>query len=168
MAMYKILNDSESYTSAQINEISRKFVESLARQISYFALEKRKDMTSERTLEIKQHNVSGEATSFIADCLRLSERIEDRKFKHIKKALFYLGSLTQFTDDIRDYKEDKKNHNANLLINLEKEDKVNAKNKFIDWYLRDEKFLIDEIKKGGLNIDDNLIKLIPWYPLFMK
>lgn len=131
MAAYKILGSNKNYKAEQINGINQKFTESLARQISYFALEKRQDMTPKKTLEIKQHSVSGEATSFIADCLMMTGSIERKKFEHIKKILFYLGSLTQFTDDIRDYREDKKNYNANLLISMAKENKKNAKNRFI-------------------------------------
>lgn len=80
--------------------------------------------------------------------------------------LFYI--YLKFTDDIRDYRDDKKNRNANLLISMEKEDKKNSKNKFIEWYLNDEKLMLKEVKKAGLVIDNELITVIPWYPLFMK
>lgn len=168
MTIYQMLISNNKYKPKEINEISQKFVEILAKQIRYFALEKRKDMTPEKTLEIKQHCVSGEATSFIADCILEGIHYNKQKFKHIKKALFYLGSLTQFTDDLRDYKEDKKNNNANLLISMEKQNETNARNEFINWYLLENKLMLDEIKKTKLTIDNELISIIPWYPLFLK
>lgn len=151
-----------------IENFLQKFLNSLATQIKYYLLEKSKDPPPKEVLKIKQHCVSGEATSFIADCLNLNNIYNQKQYKHIKKALTYLGSLTQFTDDLRDYNEDKRNSNANLLVSMERYFGKKAKKTFVAWYLKDEQFMLNEFKQAGLKKNHDLICAIPWYPLFMK
>jgi len=102
-----------------INKVINTFINSLVKQLKYFALEKNKNMKPEEILKIKQRKVSGEATSFIADALMINKFFDNKRCLYIKRALYYLGSLTQFTDDLRDYKKDKNTGNANLLIFME-------------------------------------------------
>jgi len=171
MASFKLFSlkfDKNINTKASIENFPQKFMGSLSTQIKHLSLEKSKDLPPKEVLKIKQHHVSGEATSFIADCLRLDNPYNERQYKHIKRALFYLGSLTQFTDDLRDYEEDKKNDNANLLASMEKFFGERAKMTFIDWYLKEEQFMLNEFKQAGLKINYDLICAVPWYPLFMK
>lgn len=168
MSASRILSLSGCCAPEVIVKIGQKFTESLAKQIRYFTLEKGKNMTPEKILEIKQHCVSGEATSFIADCLQLDNHYGESRYRHIKKALKHLGSLTQFTDDLRDYHKDIENGNANLLISMEGHYGANAQDTFMTWYLREERLMAEELVKAKFVPNDNLISAIPWHPFFMK
>lgn len=159
---------SKSEKNIMIEKFSQKFTASLAAQIKYFLLEKSNDISPKGVLKIKQRCVSGEATSFIADCLQLDSIYNGKHYGHIKKGLTYLGSLTQFTDDLRDYEEDKRNNNANLLVSMEKFFGKEAINTFIKWYLKEEQFMLKEFERAGLKMNCDLICAIPWFPFFMK
>lgn len=137
------------------------FLESLAAQTLCFTQEKDKKFSPREVFELKERKINGILTSFLADCLCLHD-------VHIKKGLYYLGSLTQFTDDIRDYEEDKQNGNANLLISMENHfGKVRANERYVQWYKKEEKRMEKEFHKSGI---DNLeiIKAIPWHPFSLK
>ena len=144
------------------------FSESLSRQIKYFTVQQDVIHPPEKILEIKQRFVAGEATSFIGDLLDLKNIIGDINASYLKKALWYLGSLTQFTDDLRDYEKDKANNNANLLISLEKFYGNKAKDMFIAWYLKDERSMLLNLKKSKVDIDLELFRSVPFHPYFFK
>lgn len=168
IACSRVLISNSNRHISDIEEFTHNFMASLATQIKYFLLEKSKEMSPYKTLEIKQHHVAGEATSFIADCLEIDKRFGQDRYNHIKKALFYLGSLTQFTDDLRDYEIDSRNGNANLLINMKRHFGAKAKDAYSAWYLREEQLVLMELEQAGLTTNTDLILAIPWYPFFMK
>jgi len=151
-----------------INKVINTFINSLVKQLKYFALEKNKNMKPEEILKIKQRKVSGEATSFIADALMINKFFDNKRCLYIKRALYYLGSLTQFTDDLRDYKKDKNTGNANLLIFMENFYKNKARDKFAEWYVLEENLMMKEFYKSGIQIDERVIKAIPWHPFFYR
>jgi hypothetical protein len=146
----------------------QKFMKSLAMQIKYFAKEKKVDITPEETLEIKEHCVSGEATGFLTDCFKTVYPQSDDFYADLKTILKKLGSLTQFTDDLRDYGKDRITENANLLISMEEKWGVGAKKHFAEWYLKEEQEMLSELNKAGLDKSAGLICAIPWHPFFMK
>jgi len=151
-----------------INKVINTFINSLVKQLKYFALEKNKNMKPEEILKIKQRKFSGEATSFIADALMINKFFDNKRCLYIKRALYYLGSLTQFTDDLRDYKKDKNTGNANLLIFMENFYKNKARDKFAEWYVLEENLMMKEFYKSGIQIDERVIKAIPWHPFFYR
>lgn len=151
-----------------INKLINIFVRSLTKQIKYFSMEKNKKMKPKEILKIKQREVSGEATSFIAEALSINHFFNHKEYIHIKKALYYLGSLTQFTDDLRDYRKDKNSGNANLLIFMENYYKDKAKDKFVEWYVSEEDLMMKEFYKAGVLMDEKVIKAIPWHPYFFR
>lgn len=168
LKLFSLNFDKNKSTTDSTEIFWGKFINSLAIQIKYFSLEKSKNLLPKEVLKIKQRHVSGEATSFIADCLRLNNIYNENQFKHIKMALTYLGSLTQFTDDLRDYEEDKRKGNANLLISMEKFFGRETKKTFIAWYLKEEQFMLNEFKRAGLRENWDFICAVPWFPFFMK
>jgi hypothetical protein len=80
--------------------------------------------------------------------------------------LYYLGSLTQFTDDLRDYADDVEKNNANLFVSMKNEYGDGAVGMYVDWYVKEEKLMSEEIQKSKLNLDYGLVSCIPWYPYF--
>jgi len=123
-------------------------------------------MSAEKVFDIKQHRVSGEATAFIADCLQIDSRYDQKTYKHLRKALYYLGALTQFTDDLRDYSDDIEKNNANLFVSMKNEYGNGARDMYVDWYIKEEKLMSEEMQKSKLNLDHGLVSCIPWYPYF--
>lgn len=79
-----------------------------------FALERRSERTPEIVLRIKQHNVSGKIVAMLADIGGLVCD-DTAKLEILRKGLFYVGSVMQMTDDLRDAEIDNMLNNANLL-----------------------------------------------------
>ncbi len=168
-AISKVLHENpEIYSATAALRIEKEFVESLSRQAIFFTREKELSSLPTEVLTIKQRQVSGEATSFLAVALQLEKRYGEKVAKYLKKSLFYLGSLTQFTDDIRDYDKDKISGNMNLLSSMESYYGLEARRKFVGWYLKEEDLMLEEIKKSKLDLDVTLLKAIPWHPFFLK
>jgi hypothetical protein len=162
-------SNSPSFFSQKFSaNIVRLFSESLSRQIKYFVVEGDVVFPPERILEIKQRNVSGEATSFLSELLDLDSLIGKSEAKHFKDALWFLGSLTQFTDDLRDYDKDKLTKNANLMISLEKFYGDKSKEVFLKWYLKEEGRMVSFLKKSNVSVDEDLIMAVPFHPYFLK
>lgn len=162
-----LTTDLKLFSRKSVNKIMQAFIESLAKQTRYFTLEK-DNLTPEEVLEIKQRKVSGEATSFLFDVLQLGNCLEIRQGIYAKNALRYLGSLTQFTDDLRDYEKDKETGNANILVSMEQKYANYARDKFAALYVDEERRMLMAFRKAGLSIDKDLLKAIPWHPFFMK
>lgn len=157
----------------QVNPLSlsnflRQVNTSLSKQFRYFMIEKNRSLTTKETLEAKQHCVSGESTAFMIECMKAVGVKLGKNEKELRKALYYLGSLTQFTDDFRDLGEDRVNKNLNLIVSMEKEfGKAKAIKVFSEMYLKEEKLMVSHLKKAGIaNIE--IFKSIPWHPFFMK
>lgn len=100
----------------------------------------------------------------IADLLCVEDTFNHRTATNLKSALYYLGSLTQFTDDLRDYDVDSARGNANLLVSLERESKKTALEMFEQWYVREEELMLHAFHNCGLDLNTDLMRAIPWYP----
>ncbi len=140
---------------------------SLLSQIRHFVVEK-DTLNTEQVLEAKMHKVAGPATAMLADMLNTKYRFDRERFRHLKESLFYLGSLTQFTDDIRDRGKDAKTGNANLLLSLERDFSAGVADEFETLYKRDEELMLECAAKTGLQPDCDLLRAIPWHPFVVK
>lgn len=169
MAITSILQGASGIFSPDtIIKLQELVARSLASQTKYFLLEKDLSLTPKDVLEIKQRRVSGEATSLIADFLQVEKILGHSGSVHIKEALRSLGSLTQFTDDVRDYEEDKTNGNSNLLLSMEKSYNRCAVQKLVEWYIEEENKMIKMLQSCELSINEEQFLTIPWYPFFLK
>lgn len=149
----------------QAMEFLRSMNVSLGKQFKYFLVENETNISPEEVLEIKQHCVSGEATSFIVECAVVNGLDLGTSVLHLKKALYYLGSLTQFTDDLRDMDEDMKNSNLNLINVI---NQSNApKNTFVQMYSNDQKLMLESLEKVPEITGTAVFIAIPWYPFFI-
>jgi|GEM_PF-6626189 hypothetical protein len=150
-------------------EIQNEFNSSLAYQIKYFLQEKNTELNYKAVLTAKQREVSGRASSFIIEPLIHLLGTDKNKIKYLKKALYYMGSLTQFTDDFRDYQKDLETQNLNLLITLEQDYNTLALDKWFSLYMEEESYMQEQLLLAGVSNDSiELIKIIPLYPFFMK
>lgn len=137
--------------------------------MKYFIAEKNPIMRPEEVLKIKQRYVSGEATSFIIESLKVVGMNFYEKESNLKKALFWMGSLTQFTDDLRDLENDRKKGNLNLIIAIERELKniEGVKKKWAKMYVKEEQKMVSCLELSKIS-DIEIFKAIPWHPFFMK
>lgn len=156
-----------SMTDTAKYEIMRLMTNSLLHQVVYFTKEKCKQ-SPEEVLEIKERQVSGKATSFMAELLNIQFTIDSQKLSAIKNALFYLGSLTQFTDDLRDLKKDESTGNANLIVSLKDKFGSNAMREFNKLYDTEEALMLSEISTSGIAANTALLRAIPWHPFLIK
>lgn len=156
------------YTQEEVNRIQQRFSESCAIQIKCFTSEKNKNISSKKVFEIKHLGVNGESLSFMAECFQIEIKYGKKCSESFSNALLHLGALSQFTDDLRDYEEDKNNNNANLLISMEREFTGDAKSMYVKMYLEEYQKMLEAIKKSGFEIDMDMLDSIPWYPFFMK
>lgn len=101
-------------TSRQV-EFIKTVNDSLLTYTPFFTVERDRDPTVETVLEMKQHNVAGHLVASLADIVVTMGLVEETQAISLKKGLFYVGSLMQMTDDIRDSQIDITLHNANLL-----------------------------------------------------
>ncbi len=149
-------------------EILRICMESLTKQINNFLREGTFIDDPETVFRKKNRGVSAEATSLIYDFLQISKFLKTDTSYHFKKALWYLGSLTQFTDDIRDYKTDKESGNPNLLYSIEMNYGKNSVDKLKELYILEDNKMLQELEASKFSVDINLWRSIPWHPFFMK
>lgn len=105
---------------AAINTMLRKVRSVYLNEIRYFTPEKRRDLTADEVLEMKQRQITGQCLLPICDLLHAldSSALSDKEWEKLRKGIVRLGSLTQITDDIRDESIDAILGNANLLIVL--------------------------------------------------
>ncbi len=164
-SIYKMLMDNSMYAK-NTDEIFAHILETLGGFTHFFLLESL-ELPPEKIFQIKEREVSGVATSMVADLLCLEQRFNRRVAVNIKQALMYLGSLTQFTDDLRDYDVDRANGNANLLVGFEKKLGESGLDTFVEWYLEEEERMLESFRNSGLTLDLELIRAIPWYPSFV-
>lgn len=165
LSIYQLLSADNRYQKNG-NEVFRNLLTSLGKFIRFFLIE-HMELSPETILQIKMRGVSGIATGMIADLLLLKESFGPRVFSRIKKTLYCLGSLTQFTDDIRDYDVDRNMGNANLLLGLERKFGRYTQEKFKQWYIREELKMLHALRGSGIKTDTDLIRLIPWYPFWL-
>lgn len=158
-------NDLSSDKKITVLELLNK---SLLKQIRYMSIEKA-DLTVEQVFEAKEHMVSGEATSTMADLLNTVFDFDGEKFIALKKMLFYLGSLTQFTDDIRDYAEDLDNGNANLLVSLKRAfgEELGIE-KLLAMYDIEQSNMKRWSDNFSFSVDFELLSSIPLHPFVVK
>lgn len=141
---------------------------SLSKQFKFFMVEKNQTLDVNGVLEAKQHKVSGESTAFMIDCLKVAGVNLGSKETKLKQALYQMGSLTQFMDDLRDLDEDKKSGNLNLLATIEKEfGKENSLKYFAKLYKNEEEKMVKNLNSVGI-INTEIYIAIPWHPFFMK
>jgi len=86
----------------------------LAEQAKYFAQEHKENPTIDEALSIKRH-VAGISLYVIADILNGLGLVKDSDLGDFKQGLYCLGTLSQITDDIRDYETDSKLGNTNIV-----------------------------------------------------
>jgi hypothetical protein len=141
--------------------------ESLAKMIKFFRI-KNQTLSPNGIIEVKNRKVSGESTAFFLDFARLEPSQGNKINQHLKQSILYLGSLTQFTDDLRDLEEDKRDKNINLMIALKGLYGKEATTEWAKLYNKEEQNMISAIEKSGIDADINLLRVIPWYPFFAK
>lgn len=100
---------------AQLEIINAVFVR-LASQTRYFTQEKQTNLTVTEVLEIKAREVSGKTLGILADLLKVVLNYDAQRHNELETGLLYLGSVEQFTDDIRDISVDSTLMNANIVI----------------------------------------------------
>jgi hypothetical protein len=162
LTIFRMLMSHGRYAKST-DKIFHNLITSLGAFTHFFLLEQL-ELSPEKVLDIKQRGVSGIATSMIADLLCIEDTFSYRTATNIKSALHYLGSLTQFTDDLRDYDVDIARGNANLLVSLERKFKKTALEMFAQWYVREEELMLHAFHNCGLDLNTNLMRAIPWYP----
>jgi hypothetical protein len=162
LTIFRMLMSDGKYAKST-DKIFHNLITSLGAFTHFFLLEQL-ELPPEKVLDIKQRSVSGVATSMVADLLCVEDIFSYRTATNIKSALHYLGSLTQFTDDLRDYDVDNARGNANLLVSLEREYKDASLEKFREWYIREEEQMLHAFHNCGLNLNTDLMSAIPWYP----
>ena len=96
-------------------DIERALTKSLLIQTQYFSVERVHTLKVNEILEVKQRQVSGEATRVIADIMKPFLDLDDEQMTALDEGLVGLGSLTQITDDIRDAEVDATLRNANIV-----------------------------------------------------
>ena len=162
LSVYRMLASDSRYAKNG----DRTFLELMTNlgAFTHFFLLEQTELPPERILQIKERGVSGVATSMIADLFCLEDVFNHRTATNLKKALHYLGSLTQFTDDLRDYDVDCAKGNANLMASLEAKFEATAQEKFRQWYIREEEMMLDSFRNSGLDINTDLLRAVPWYP----
>ncbi len=162
LSIYRMIAGDSRYAKNG-DRIFLDLVTNLGKFTHFFLLEQA-ESAPERILQIKEREVSGVATSMIADLLCLEDVFNHRVALNLKDALFRLGSLTQFTDDLRDYDIDQARSNANLMAGLEAKFGSAAQDKFRQWYVREEEKMLASFRNCGLDLNIDLMRAIPWYP----
>ena len=167
LTVHNILESQNKSNPETLLRTETSMSESLARMIKYFNI-KNQILAPEKVIEVKNREVSGEATAFFLEFARLQDSSKRKINQHVRQSLVYLGSLTQFTDDLRDLEEDRKDKNINLIIALRGLYGKNASNEWAKLYQREEQNMLRAIEKSRIDTDINLLKVIPWYPFFAK
>lgn len=166
LSIYRMLMENSCYAKNS-DEIFSSIATSLGSFTHFFLLE-RKELPPRKIFQIKERGVSGVATSMIADILCLKDIFSHKIATNLKQALYYLGSLTQFTDDLRDYTVDLAIGNANLMAGLETAFGKNAHEKFKRWYSNEEEKMLEAFQNSGLDLDTGIMRAIPWYPSLIR
>lgn len=109
------VQNQEMFSDLQTIVLLRDINANLALQTQYFASERKVDLTEYEVLRIKQEQVTGKSLSILAEFIKPLGLLEDDKLRSLEKGLYYLGSLTQITDDIRDLDIDSTLKNANFV-----------------------------------------------------
>ncbi|MGI0133647.1 MAG: hypothetical protein ACREBW_01650, partial [Candidatus Micrarchaeaceae archaeon] len=113
--------------------------------------------------------VSGGCTELIADFMGFGTYIEEGRLQYVKKALYYLGSLTQFIDDFRDFYEDAKNGNSNIISALKAEHGGGWKKTFTELYLTEEKKMDEALSAAAVTEQGReMLRMLPWYRFFIE
>lgn len=154
-------------TSSDLLRVETLAQESLAKMIQYFRV-KNRVLTPEKIIEIKNRKVSGESTKFFLNFAELAMEEKERFSQPIKDAMMFLGSLTQFTDDLRDLEEDRRDKNINLFIALKGLHRKDAAHEWAKLYSAEEQNMVKTIEESKIKTDVELLKIIPWYPFFAK
>src|SRR3989344_3904363 len=156
LSIYRMLAGDSRYAKNS-DQIFLDLITNLGKFTHFFLLEQA-ESAPDRILQIKEREVSGVATSMIADLLCVEDVFNHRVAVNLKDALFRLGSLTQFTDDLRDYDIDCAKGNANLVAGLEAKFEATAQEKFRQWYIREEEMMLDSFRNSGLDINTDLLR----------
>jgi hypothetical protein len=165
ISIQRILNKNKNILNSF--EIQSATKESEGKQINCFYTETYHNNDITTIFKIKNEGVSGESTSLIADFLNVNTIFGKKRGNYIKKALYRLGSLTQFTDDLRDYENDKRNENANIIVSLEK--KYGKKKALEEWgkmYSNEEIKMKYFLSKAKIYDHNNILNIIPFFFLF--
>jgi hypothetical protein len=112
----EILDSATDLNDSSRLAIQGAMYERLAVQTRHFAAERTSNLSVEEVLEMKARRVNGQALGVIADILREYLHLNETEFKRMESGMLYLGSLEQFTDDIRDFAIDSALHNANIIV----------------------------------------------------
>lgn len=141
--------------------------ESIAKMIKFFRI-KNQTLSPEGIIDVKNRKVSGESTAFFLEFAGLESSQRNRINQQLKQSMTDLGSLTQFTDDLRDLEEDRRDKNINLMIALKGLHGKEATTEWARLYNKEEQSMVGAIERLGIEADINLLKVIPWYPFFAK
>lgn len=102
-------------TAEQKIKIFQIISKNLLSYTQFFATERSIDATIEEVFEMKQRQVSAKVVAILADLVEPFTRLSSAKKQALSNGMFYLGSMMQITDDIRDAETDKVLKNANLM-----------------------------------------------------
>ena len=109
------IQQQNAFSDLQTLALLRDINANLALQTQYFASERRVDLTENEVLRIKQEQVTGKSLSILAEFIKPLGLLDNTELRLLEKGLYYLGSLTQITDDIRDLDIDSTLKNANFI-----------------------------------------------------
>jgi hypothetical protein len=165
LSMHRMLSEHSLFTSRH-EELFSLMTKNLG-AFTHFFLSEKHNLTPRQIFLAKERRVSGVATSMIADILCFADSHGAEAAQKTKRGLYYLGSLTQFTDDLRDYTVDTARGNANLLAGLEDKYGTEAPAVFAAWYTREEKRMLKSFRDSGVAFDAEILRAIPWYPFLI-
>jgi hypothetical protein len=122
-----ILSESSHLSDQSRVQLIGAMCNRLAAQTRFFASERQANLSAEEALEMKARKVNGQALGVLADILDAYVDLGDGKFETLEQGLLYLGSMEQFTDDIRDLTIDETLRNANIILSASRSGPENAK-----------------------------------------
>ncbi len=154
--------------SVSCSGIERIITRSLLMQTRYFSAERINSLSVDEVLEIKQRQVSGAATSVIADLLQSVHKFDEGELQALRDGLIYVGSLTQITDDIRDAAVDATLRNANI-VNVAREQfgHEEGMRQLSEIYSQEESTAKASLDQLYSEESVKLILSIPFYPFFV-
>lgn len=162
-----VLSEVDDFTAEDRHKIINKVYEVLAIQARYFAAERQSNLDLDEILEVKQRRVSGRCLAFLGEVLSCYLKLKGDKEKALYDSLLYLGSLTQITDDIRDYSIDTTLRNANILVTAHHLGRAAGNKKLEEIYAKEAELArINLLKNYDAKYVKELLSL-PFYPFMV-
>ncbi len=148
-------------------ELVESIVDSILELTQYITIEKKRFLSPEEVFDIKESNVSGEATKII---FTIASTISPQMAKAIPEHAYrLLGCLEQITDDIRDRVTDETLKNANLLSAVAATfGEEHLAEHIVDKYFTIHDSLNTLLESSGISKPmRNRIESIPFYPFMI-